>query len=159
MRRILILLIVFGLLMSGPQIVNAADQNYIIENCDREYLWTEILKDIRWRALEEAKFIEEHIQPTPNRPKLTEKDFRDIDKLDKKIRWYASECILLMKEINEFMSAIHSKKPNMGSELAFEVDGTLNKFDIPFFRHFDRENDFKPFFEFKYYLYKPSGKL
>ncbi len=159
MRPILILLIATGLFLSGPQTGNAADQNYIIENCDREWLWAEILKDIRWRAPEEAKFIEEHIQPTQNRPKLTEKDYRDIDKMDKAIRWYASECILLMKEINEFLGAIHSKNSNMGSELAFEVDGTLNKFEIPFIRNFNRENDFKPFFEFKYYLYKPSGKL
>ncbi len=159
MRRILIIFVVVGLFISGPQIGNAADQNYIIENCDREYLWAEILKDIRWRAPEDAKFIEEHIQPTKNHPKLTEKDYRDIDKMDKAIRWYASECILLMKEINEFLGAIHSKNSDIAMGLTFEIDGTLNKFDIPFFRHFNRENEFKPFFEFMYYLYKPSGKL
>ncbi len=159
MRPILILLIVTGLLMSVPQTGNAADQNYIIENCDREWLWAEILKDIRWRAPEESKFIEEHIKPTKNRPKLTEKDFRDIDKMDKEIRWYASECILLMKEINEFLGAIHSKNSRMGSRLAFTIDGTLNKYDIPFFRDFNRENNLKPFFNFRYYLYKPFGKL
>ncbi len=159
MRPILILLIATGLFLSGPQTGNAADQNYIIENCDREYLWAEILKDIRWRAPEDAKFIEEHIQPTQNRPKLSEKDYQDIEKMDKDIRWYASECILLMKEINKFFDAIHSKSSDITLGLGIEIEGTLNKFDIPFFMNINRQNQFKPFFEFKHYLYMPSGKL
>ncbi len=159
MRPILMTFVVVGLLLGSASLGSAADQNYIIENCDREQLWAEILKDIRWRAPEEAKFIEEHIQPTKNRPKLSQKDYQDIDKMDKEIRWYASECILLMKEINEFLGAIHSKNPNMGSRLAFTIDGTLVKFEIPFDRSFNRQNNLKPFFEFKYYLYMPFGKL
>ena len=144
MKRIFITMTLMVVLIGVTcvQSVLAADRNYNVKNCERSIAWPEILKDIRWDDPELKQFIEENIKPTQQNPKLTEEDYQQIEQFDKKIQWYVSECILLMKEVNILNKAIHDKNPEQTFSIGFNIKRTFAKLDIPFIYHYNMDYDF-----------------
>ena len=143
MKRILFTLVMAVVLWGGIAVegVLAADRNYNVKNCERSVVWPEILKDIEWDP-ELKEFMEKNIHTTKENPKLTEEDYQQIEQFDKKIQWYVSECILLMKEINVLVKAVHDKDPEQTFSIGLNIKGTLVSLDIPFLYNYTMDYHF-----------------
>ncbi len=133
MKRIFITIIMAVVLYGGIAVecAVAADRNYKIENCNRKKVWTEVFDYINWNNQNLKVFIEKNIKPTKEDPKLTEDDYKQIEQLDKNIQWFASECVLLMKEINVLIKAVHEVDPEQTFYIANIIEKNLNKEQIP----------------------------
>ncbi len=144
MKRILFTLLMAVVLWGGIAVegVLAADRNYMVENCERSVAWPEILRIIRWHAPELKEFIEKNVKPTQENPKLTEEDHKQVEQFDKNIQWYVSECILLMKEINVLVKAVHDIDPEETFIIGFNIKRSLVMLDIPFIYHYNKKYDF-----------------
>ncbi len=138
MRRIFITILVVALFTGSPTLGNAADRNYIIENCDRSILWPAILKDLETRDPATSDFVKNNVKIPKEKPRLTADDLKQIQYFDPKLHWHVSECILLMKEINQFVSAVHKFGHPRSWDVSMEIEGTLNIYDIPFISIWDK---------------------
>ncbi len=123
---------IFILLICWQQSAWAADRNYKVENCDRQKLWADFADDLKWHEPELTEFLNQNIHPNKDRPKLTQSDYKDIDRFDKKIRWHVSECILLMKEINQLTLAAYKTDPKKAWNISWRFNRALVRNDIPF---------------------------
>ncbi len=148
MRPILMTFVVAGFLIGVSPFGNAADRNYRIENCSRAQLWPEILKDLKWRDPETAEFIDKNIKPAKERPQLTEEDYQQIERFDKKIHYFLSECMLLIKEINILIKEVHKIDPDKTWAVGIEATKTLNKYEIPFNYKYTKKDEFILYFIF-----------
>ncbi len=133
MKRILFTLLMAVVLIGGIVVdgVLAADRDYKIKNCQRTKVWPEILDHIRLGNPELKDFIEKNIKPTREDPLLSKDDFQEIERLDKNIQWYAAECVLLMKEINILVKAVHEVDPEETFFIANPIYRILGKLKIP----------------------------
>ncbi len=132
-----ILIFLFGV---APTIVIAGDGGYDIENCDRDKLWPLILSDMKRLDPKTANYIDKNIQPSKKRLTLTVADYKEIDKFPEPYRRDISECILLMKEINQIILAIHKNNKDMSSLTALEFEDILGMYQIPFIFIWNRNN-------------------
>ncbi len=138
----IISLILICFLFSGTRFGNAANRNYRVENCSRAQLWPEILKDLKWRDPETAEFIDKNIKPVQERPQLTDEDYQQIERFDKRIHYFLSECMLLIKEVNVLIKEVHKIDPNKTWAVGDEIRGTLDKYEIPFDYKYTKKDEF-----------------
>ncbi len=130
MRRILFT--IAALLLPFSTSIGAEELTYNLKNCDRSIIWPAILKDLELRAPDIVEFVKKNIERPTDKPKLTAEDYKQVYLFQEPYHWNISECILLMKEINQLILAINQKSPDLSSEIAIEIKGTLNVFEIPY---------------------------
>ncbi len=134
MKRILFTLLMAVVLFGGIAVecAEAGKRKYNIKYCSRDRLWKDILLDIRWSAPKLKRFLDENIKPVNQDPQLSPDDHMILEQFDKKLRWYVSECLLLMKEINILIKEVHRVNPEQDFFIAINIHKTLVKNNIPF---------------------------
>ncbi len=143
MKRILFTLLLAVVLYGGIAVegVLAADRNYKIKNCNRKKLWEDFSIYLQIYDPETIEFLDKKIKPNKEAPKLTESDYEEIEKFDKKLHYYISECILLMKEINQLTRNVSDVNPNKAFDITIRFKYILVMNDIPFLSKWNkREN-------------------
>ncbi len=132
MRQIFSTIMCLFFLVVLPHIVHAGDGGYDIENCDRGKIWPLILSDMKRLDPKTANYIDQNIQPSKKRPTLTVADYKEIDKFPEPYRKDISECILLMKEINQLILTIHKKDTEISIITSLDIEQFLGMHEIPF---------------------------
>ncbi len=123
----------------------AADRNYKIENCDRKKLWEDFSIHLQTHKPELIEFLDKNVNPTKEGPKLSESDFKDVEQFDKKIQWHISECILIMKEINQLSLSAYTIDPDKSWIITFYFEDILVQNKIPFIEKWTKKENRKLF--------------
>ena len=134
MKRILFTLLLAVVLMGGIAVecALAADRNYKIENCNRKKLWEDFSIHLQIHKSDLIEFLNKNIKPNKEGPKLSESDYKDIEKFDKKFHYYISECILFMKEANQLIDFIYKINPDKALDTSMEFIRLFSRQDIPY---------------------------